>query len=143
MEKHTIKIKELHDYETAAQTFITLMGTNKIFAFYGKMGVGKTTFIKNLCKALGVDDTVNSPTFAIVNEYADKDNRPIYHFDFYRIKSVAELYNLGYEDYFYSDATCFIEWPQLAEEILPEETVKVTIEEDEEGTRNITIESRQ
>ena len=141
MEKQTIKINELHEYETATQKFIALMGDKKIFAFYGKMGVGKTTFVKSLCKALGVGDTVNSPTFAIVNEYADKSGEPIYHFDFYRIKSVAELYNLGYEDYFYSDATCFIEWPQLAEEILPEETVKVTIEEKEDGTREITIES--
>lgn len=140
MEKHTIKINGLHEYEAAAQRFINLMGDKKIFAFYGKMGAGKTTFVKSLCRALGVDDTVNSPTFAIVNEYADKDGNPIYHFDFYRIKSVAELYNLGYEDYFYSDATCFIEWPQLAEEILPEETVKVTIEEQEDGTRHITIE---
>ena len=140
MEKHVIEIKGLHDYEAAAQKFISLMNNKKIFAFYGKMGVGKTTFVKSLCEAMGVDDTVNSPTFAIVNEYADREERPIYHFDFYRIKSVAELYNLGYEDYFYSDATCFIEWPQLAEEILPEETVKVTIEENEDGTRYITIE---
>ena len=116
------------------------MGDRKIFAFYGKMGVGKTTFVKSLCDAMGVDDTVNSPTFAIVNEYADREGSPIYHFDFYRIKSVAELYNLGYEDYFYSDAVCFVEWPQLAEEILPEETVKVTIDEKEDGTREITIE---
>lgn len=140
METHIIKIEELHEYEKAAQTFITLMGDKKIFAFYGKMGVGKTTFVKSLCKAMGVSDTVNSPTFAIVNEYADKDGEPIYHFDFYRIKSVAELYNLGYEDYFYSNAVCFIEWPQLAEEILPEDTVKVTIEENDDGTREITIE---
>ena len=140
MEKHTIKINGLQEYEAAAQRFIDLMGDKKIFAFYGKMGVGKTTFVKSLCKALGVDDTVNSPTFAIVNEYADGEGYPIYHFDFYRIKSVAELYNLGYEDYFYSDAVCFVEWPQLAEEILPEETVKVTIEEKGEGTREITIE---
>ncbi|MBQ5705360.1 MAG: tRNA (adenosine(37)-N6)-threonylcarbamoyltransferase complex ATPase subunit type 1 TsaE [Bacteroidaceae bacterium] len=140
MEKHTIEIKGLHEYEAAAQRFISLMGDRKIFAFYGKMGVGKTTFVKSLCDAMGVDDTVNSPTFAIVNEYADREGSPIYHFDFYRIKSVAELYNLGYEDYFYSDAVCFVEWPQLAEEILPEETVKVTIDEKEDGTREITIE---
>ncbi len=141
MEKHTIKINGLHEYEAAAQTFIKLMGDKKIFAFYGKMGVGKTTFVKSLCKALGVNDTVNSPTFAIVNEYADKEGSTIYHFDFYRIKSVAELFNLGYEDYFYSNAICFIEWPQLAEEILPEESVKVTIEEEDDGTRCITIEN--
>ncbi len=140
MEKQIIKINELHEYETAAQTFISMMGDKKIFAFYGKMGVGKTTFIKSLCQALGVNDTVNSPTFAIVNEYSDKEGRAIYHFDFYRIKSVDELYNMGYEDYFYSDALCFIEWPQLAEEILPEECVKVTIEEENDGTRHINIE---
>ena len=128
MEKHTIEIKGLHEYEAAAQRFISLMGDRKIFAFYGKMGVGKTTFVKSLCDAMGVDDTVNSPTFAIVNEYADREGSPIYHFDFYRIKSVAELYNLGYEDYFYSDAVCFVEWPQLA------------IDEKEDGTREITIE---
>ena len=140
MEKHTIKIKGLQEYETAAQTFISLMGDKKIFAFYGKMGVGKTTFVKSLCKALGVDDTVNSPTFAIVNEYADGNGNPVYHFDMYRIKSIAELYNMGYEDYFYSEAVCFIEWPELAEELLPEDTVKVTIEEAEDGTRTITME---
>ena len=141
MEKQTIEISGLHEYPEAAEKFIALMGDRKIFAFYGKMGAGKTTFIKSICEALGVTDTVNSPTFAIVNEYADKDGFPIYHFDFYRIKSVAELYNLGYEDYFYSEAICFIEWPQLAEEILPENTVKVTIKENEDGTREISIEN--
>jgi tRNA threonylcarbamoyladenosine biosynthesis protein TsaE len=89
---------------------------------------------------LGVADTVNSPTFAIVNEYADANGEPVFHFDMYRIKSVAELYNLGYEDYLYSDGLCLIEWPELAEELLPEDTAKVTIEENEDGTRTITIE---
>ena len=136
----TITIQSIDGIAAAAQEFIAQMGDHKIFAFYGAMGAGKTTFVKALCEAMGVTDTVNSPTFAIVNEYADREGSPIYHFDFYRIKSVAELYNLGYEDYFYSDAVCFVEWPQLAEEILPEETVKVTIDEKEDGTREITIE---
>lgn len=140
MEKQTIRIKELQDYPAAAKEFASLMGERQIFAFYGKMGVGKTTFIKSLCEELGVTDTVNSPTFAIVNEYADREGNPIYHFDMYRIKSVAELYNLGYEDYFYSGAICLIEWPELAEELLPEETAKVTITEETDGERRITIE---
>ena len=140
MEKHTINISGLNEYPEAAKRVIALMGDRKIFAFYGKMGVGKTTFIKSLCEALGVTDAVNSPTFAIVNEYADGNGEPVFHFDMYRIKSVAELYNLGYEDYLYSDGLCLIEWPELAEELLPEDTVKVTIEENEDGTRTITIE---
>ena len=139
MEKQTIKINELHEYETAAQKFIALMGDKKIFAFYGKMGVGKTTFVKSLCKALGVGDTVNSPTFAIVNEYEDREQRTIFHFDFYRIKSLEEVYNMGYDEYVYSDAICFMEWPELIEELLPEETTKVYIEENNEGGREVRI----
>ena len=140
MSRHIIKIETLEGYAAAAREFIAQMDDRKIFAFYGKMGAGKTTFIKHLCEAMGVEDTVNSPTFAIVNEYADGEGNPVYHFDMYRIKSIAELYNMGYEDYFYSDAVCFIEWPELAEELLPEETVKVTIEETEDGSRTITME---
>lgn len=140
MSRHIIRIETLQDYGTAAQEFIAQMDDRKIFAFYGKMGAGKTTFIKHLCEAMGVKDIVNSPTFAIVNEYADGNGNPVYHFDMYRIKSIAELYNMGYEDYFYSEAVCFIEWPELAEELLPEDTVKVTIEEAEDGTRTITME---
>ena len=140
MSEHIITINGLEDYAQAARRFTEFLKEGRIFAFYGKMGSGKTTFIKSLCEELGVTDTVNSPTFAIVNEYADGKGRPIYHFDMYRIKSVAELYNLGYEDYFYSGATCLIEWPELAEELLPEETIKVTITEEADGERIITIE---
>jgi tRNA threonylcarbamoyladenosine biosynthesis protein TsaE len=104
------------------------------------MGAGKTTFIKALCKALGVEDEVNSPTFAIVNEYRSESTAElIYHFDFYRIKKVEEVYDLGYEDYFYSGALCFIEWPELIEELLPEDTKKISIEENNDGERIITI----
>ena len=131
----TITIKSIDSIADAAREFITQIGENKIFAFYGTMGAGKTTFVKALCEAMGVTDTVNSPTFAIVNEYDTPSGSPIYHFDFYRIKRLAEVYDMGYEDYFYGRGLCFIEWPELIEELLPEETVKVTIEEQPDGTR--------
>jgi tRNA threonylcarbamoyladenosine biosynthesis protein TsaE len=115
------------------------MGDRRIFAFYGKMGTGKTTLIKSICEEMGVEDTINSPTFAIVNEYEDKEQNTIYHFDFYRIKSLAEVYNMGYEEYLYSDAICFMEWPELVEELLPEECTSVYIDENEDGTRTVTI----
>ena len=111
------------------------MGDNTVFALYGKMGAGKTTFVKALCEELGVSDVITSPTFAIVNEYrSDENGELIYHFDFYRIKKLSEVYDMGYEDYFYSGALCFIEWPELVEELLPGDAVKVTIEE--HGGRN-------
>lgn len=140
MEKHIIEIQNLDSYATAAREFIENMGDRRIFAFYGSMGAGKTTFIKAVCEAMGVEDAINSPTFAIVNEYEDADSNTIFHFDFYRIKSIAEVYNMGYEEYLYSNAYCFIEWPELIEELLPEETVKVTIEETPEGQRKVTME---
>ena len=140
MEKHIIEIESLENYSVAAEEFIQKMGNRRIFAFYGSMGAGKTTFIKAVCHAMGVEDTINSPTFAIVNEYEDADSNTIFHFDFYRIKSIAEVYNMGYEEYLYSNAYCFIEWPELIEELLPEETVKVTIEETPEGRRKVTME---
>ena len=131
-----IKIKDLEHIREAAQEFISHMGDCRVFAFYGSMGAGKTTFIKALCEELGVTDVVTSPTFAIVNEY-ETSSRPIFHFDFYRIKKLEEVYDMGYEDYFYSDALCFIEWPELIEEVLPAEAVKVTITEKADGTRTI------
>lgn len=142
MEKHIIKINSIEDYPIAARQFVEVMGNERIFAFYGKMGSGKTTLIKSICEELGVEDTINSPTFAIVNEYEDRENNTIYHFDFYRIKSLAEVYNMGYEEYLYSDAVCFMEWPELIEELLPEETIRVEIEENEDGTRTVTLIAR-
>lgn len=130
-----IRINSLEQINEAAQQFVDEMGENKLFAFYGKMGAGKTTFIKAVCEQLGVTDVINSPTFAIVNEYLDGEGMPIYHFDFYRIKRPAEVMDIGFEDYVGSDFVCFMEWPELIGEYLPEETVKVYIEEMEDGSR--------
>jgi len=136
----TITIQDLDHIEDAAREFIAQMGDDTVFAFYGKMGAGKTTFIKALCKLLGVEDEVNSPTFAIINEYRSQTTAElIYHFDFYRIKKLEEVYDLGYEDYFYSGALCFIEWPELVEELLPSDAKKVTITENSDGSRTITL----
>lgn len=136
-----IKIQSLDQIHEAARQFVAAMGDNTVFAFYGKMGAGKTTFIKAVCEELGVSDVITSPTFAIVNEYRSDDaGELIYHFDFYRIKKLEEVYDMGYEDYFYSGAVCFIEWPELIEDLLPGNAVKVTIEEVENGTRKLTLE---
>ena len=131
-----ITLSNLDNIRESAREFINNIGSHKVFAFYGKMGAGKTTFIKAICEELGVDDVITSPTFAIINEYSGKDET-IYHFDFYRIKKLEEVYDMGYEDYFYSGALCFIEWPELIEEVLPEDAVKVQITEKEDGTRAI------
>ena len=137
-----IKIQSLGHIHEAAREFIAAMGDNTVFALYGKMGAGKTTFIKALCQELGVEDVVTSPTFAVSNEYrSDIAGELIYHFDFYRIKKLEEVYDMGYEDYFYSGALCFIEWPELVEELLPGNTIKVTIEELEDGSRKLTMEN--
>lgn len=131
-----ISIKSLDSIHEAAREFIKNMGTGHVFAFYGKMGAGKTTFIKAVCEELGVDDVITSPTFAIVNDYtSSNDDSHIFHFDFYRIKKLEEVYDMGYEDYFYSGSLCFIEWPELIEDILPGDAVKVTITQNEDGGR--------
>lgn len=119
----------------AARDFISQMGANSVFAFYGQMGAGKTTFIKALCEELGVEETITSPTFAIVNEYRGGNGKSIYHFDFYRINKLEEAFDFGYEDYFYGGNLCFIEWPELVETLLPENTVKVSIRETPSGSR--------
>ena len=131
-----ISIKSLDSIHEAAREFIKNMGTGHVFAFYGKMGAGKTTFIKAVCEELGVYDVISSPTFAIVNDYtSSKDDSHIFHFDFYRIKKLEEVYDMGYEDYFYSGSLCFIEWPELIEDILPGDAVKVTVTQNEDGGR--------
>ncbi len=135
-----IKIQSLESIHEAAREFIAAMGDNTVFALYGKMGAGKTTFVKALCEELGVSDVISSPTFAIVNEYrSDETGEVIYHFDFYRINKLREGYEMGYEDCFYSGALGFIGWPERYEELLPGDAVKVTIEELEDGSRVIRL----
>lgn len=133
-EKRQVKINDL---ESVAKELINFSDGIRIFAFYGKMGAGKTTFIQALCRVLHSADTVNSPSFAIVNEYSTAEGDIIYHFDFYRIKNLEEAYDLGYEDYFYSGNFCFIEWPEKIETILPAEYIEVTIEDSGNGERGI------
>ena len=150
----SIVIKDIEHIREAAREFIQHIGDHRVFAFYGKMGAGKTTFVKAICEELGVEDVITSPTFAIINEYAFGSwplaisSQPtansqlptaIYHFDFYRIKKLEEVYDMGYEDYFYSGALCFIEWPELIEEILPDDAVRVSIAEQEDGSRLVTF----
>lgn len=130
-----IKINSLSEISTAAKQFVAAMGDNTIFAFYGHMGAGKTTFIKAICEELGVKDVITSPTFAIVNEYTDGHGEPVYHFDFYRIKKQEEVYDIGFEDYVESGSVCLMEWPELIEDILPADTVKVSITEQPDGSR--------
>ena len=167
-----IRIQDIEHIREAAREFITHIGEHRIFAFYGKMGAGKTTLVKAICEELGVEDVITSPTFAIVNEYtspnpseggeclrASESGRPsspsgrpggvvpsgrpggvpIYHFDFYRIKKLEEVYDMGYEDYFYSGALCFIEWPELIEDILPDDAVRVSITEQKDGSRTVSF----
>ncbi|MDU1891120.1 MAG: tRNA (adenosine(37)-N6)-threonylcarbamoyltransferase complex ATPase subunit type 1 TsaE [Dysgonomonas sp.] len=134
-----LKIESLDQINEAAIEFIKAMGDRTVFAFRGGMGAGKTTFIKAICENLGVPDVINSPTFAIVNEYRSDSGELIYHFDFYRINKIEEVYDMGYEDYFYSGSLCFIEWPELIEELLPFDTVSVSVTVLEDGSRHIAI----
>ena len=135
----TIEIKSLDTIADAASEFIKQMGDNTVFAFHGEMGAGKTTFIKAICEKLGVDDVINSPTFAIINEYRSDSGELIYHFDFYRINKEEEAFDFGYEDYFFSGSLCFIEWPERIESLLPHDTVHVTVKEIEDGSRVVEI----
>ena len=135
-----IIIKDISLIDEAAKEFVAAMGSATVFAFYGTMGAGKTTFIKAICQQLGVEEVITSPTFAIVNEYLSvKTNRPIYHFDFYRRKKLEEGFDMGYEDDFYSSDPCFIEWPELIEELLPEDALKVVITTEDDGCRRVVV----
>ncbi|GHU67529.1 tRNA (adenosine(37)-N6)-threonylcarbamoyltransferase complex ATPase subunit type 1 TsaE [Bacteroidia bacterium] len=139
---NSIQIPSLDAIHAAAQQFIATMDDRTVFAFNASMGAGKTTFIKAICEVLGVTDVINSPTFAIVNEYrSDTTAELIYHFDFYRINDVKEAQNIGAEDYFDSGALCFIEWPEKVEALLPADTVWVTIEEQPGGSRLLFLQS--
>ena len=140
----SIIIKDIEHIREAAREFVKEIGEHRVFAFYGSMGAGKTTFIKAICEELGVQDVITSPTFAIVNEYSlprqsEGDGGRLFHFDFYRIKKLEEVYDMGYEDYFYSGALCFIEWPELIEELLPEDAVRVHIEQQPDGSRIVKL----
>ena len=136
-----INISSLDNIEAAAKEFVNLMGDDTVFAFYGDMGAGKTTFINALCRVLGVEeDTTNSPSFSIVNEYrSDTTAELIYHFDLYRIENLEEAFDIGIEDYFDSGALCLLEWPERIEDILPYDTVKVEIKINDDDTRQLLI----
>lgn len=141
-----INIGNLDQIRPAAHEFIekVLPGHN-VVAFYGKMGAGKTTFIKALCEEMGVEDTVTSPTFALVNEYSiphlsEGVGGRLFHFDFYRIKRLEEAVDMGFDDYLYSGRPCFIEWPELVEPLLPNDTVRVILSENPDGSRSLTME---
>ena len=122
-----IRVQSESDLPMAAEKLLGRFPGSRVFAFYGGMGAGKTTFIKVLCSRLGVTDIVQSPTFALINQYVTNTGDPVFHFDFYRIKKPGEAFDIGYEEYVYSGHYCFIEWPELVEELLPEDAVKVTI----------------
>ena len=139
-----ITITDIEHIGDAARQFVEAIGDHRVFAFYGSMGAGKTTFIKAVCEQLGVEDVITSPTFAIVNEYSlpcgGRLEGSVFHFDFYRIKRLEEVYDMGYEDYFYSGSLCFIEWPELIEELLPDDAVRVIINEQPDGSRIVSME---
>ena len=138
--KHSLKISSLEEIDAVAKEFISATQGHDLFAFYGQMGAGKTTFTVALCKAWGVEDVVNSPTFAIVNEYCCADGETLYHFDFYRIKNIAEAMDIGVEDYFYSGSRCIMEWPENIEELLPDEVLRVYIEVNPDLSRTVVWE---
>lgn len=139
--RHKIVIKDLRDIGRAAEEFLEAVGNHRIIAFYAPMGAGKTTFTTALCHKLGVrEDAVSSPTFAIVNEYRTGNGEPMYHFDFYRVSKVSEALDIGFYDYIDSGCLCVIEWPENIEDILPEETLKVSITVNPDESRLITWE---
>ncbi|MDT3403462.1 tRNA (adenosine(37)-N6)-threonylcarbamoyltransferase complex ATPase subunit type 1 TsaE [Mucilaginibacter terrae] len=135
-----IIISSITELSAAAQSLINFAGSQKILLFYGNMGAGKTTFIKELCAQLGVEEPVTSPTFSIVNEYIGSSNN-VYHFDFYRLKNQEEALDMGYEEYFYSDNYCLIEWPEKIPDLLPLHYIKVSIEAREDKSRHFSFES--
>ncbi len=134
-----IRIPQLADIAAAAKQVLAAFPQSRVFLFYGQMGAGKTTFIKALCEELGVTEGTSSPTFSIVNEYEGRQG-PIFHFDFYRLKEEQEAYDMGYEEYFYSDSYCFVEWPEKIPNLLPHDakTIQLRVDEDFQRTLEIT-----
>ncbi|MCF0178361.1 MAG: tRNA (adenosine(37)-N6)-threonylcarbamoyltransferase complex ATPase subunit type 1 TsaE [Bacteroidales bacterium] len=130
-----IIIKNLQELLPAAKEFLNAIGPHRVIALYGGMGAGKTTFVSAIGEALGVEDDICSPTFTIVNEYADREGSPIFHFDFYRINSLKEAMETGLDEYFYSGSLCLIEWPEKIEELLPDDTLRATLTVNENGER--------
>ena len=138
---HTISIPDLSSIDSAAEDFLVLTKGHSLIAFYAPMGAGKTTFTTAICRALGVEsDAVSSPTFSIVNEYRTKSGESVFHFDFYRISRIAEALDIGFYDYIDSGCLCLMEWPENIEDILPEETLKIRISLEEDGSRTVSWE---
>lgn len=135
----TYTANSIDELSPIAKKLVLYLNHIPVVALYGPMGVGKTTFIKEVCRALDVSDTVNSPSFAIVNEYRDAKDEPVFHFDLYRLKHADELIEIGGEDYFYSGHVCFVEWPEKAENLLPEKRINIHMEEKADGSRLILI----
>lgn len=138
--QHTILIKNVDSIDVAAEKLLKLIPSGSVVALYGQMGAGKTTLIREMCTQLGVNQTVTSPTFSIVNEYTTGSGQTIYHFDLYRIKTVEEAFDFGCEEYLFSGSTCFVEWPEKIAEILPEETIRVDINVIDEDERELVVE---
>ena len=130
---------QLTNIECVARQFVEEQSDGRVFAFYGQMGAGKTTFIAAVCKALGIEEPVNSPTFAIVNEYVADNGETVYHFDCYRLNTLRDALNIGIEEYFASGNICFIEWAENIEELLPADTVRVNIVVEDDGSREVSV----
>lgn len=135
----TLTLRKASEAPDIARLILQSHAERRVFALHGDLGAGKTTLIKALCEALGVADATSSPSFAIVNEYRMADDRPVYHFDLYRLRDARELLDIGFEEYLDSGAYCFIEWPELADELLPREVLHLTIEAADNGVRTIRM----
>ena len=134
-----LKIPSPDSLEDAARRLLEAFPDNRVFAFYGEMGAGKTTFIKALCRVLQVSDGTSSQSFGLIHEYLSEGGGPVYHFDFYRIESIEEVFDIGYEEYMYSGDYCFLEWPELIEPILPGDTIRISIKICEAEERELEV----
>jgi tRNA threonylcarbamoyladenosine biosynthesis protein TsaE len=135
----SIRINGLAELPEIAGKILSFVGKRRVIAFFGEMGAGKTTLIKAICKKLEVVDATSSPSFGLINEYRTRGGTAVYHFDFYRIRTMEEAYDLGYEEYLYSGRYCFIEWPEMIESLLPEGTIRACISVMEDATRVVEL----